>query len=214
MKKQISILHCDRPDKRNLRNNSTVSELIVKKIKEYDPKIEAKISCIVVGEKPDLDSISAMVISGSGYDVDEISLAKYIWIKDAINLIRKTHEMEIPILGTCFGHQMLAVAFGAEAYKMKRMNFGFEDVKLIGEFPFICKGVNSFKGLFCHSYAVKKESLNDDIKPLALTINGGEEIVTAVKINGDLLQCHTEYSSILRWTTAICSTISISKAMI
>ena len=182
MKKHVSVIHCDRPDKRNLRNNATVSELIVKKIKEFNPKIETKISCVMIGEKPDLDSTAAVIISGSGYNVDRNSLAKYEWMQNAINIIRKAHEMKIPVLGTCFGHQILAVAFGAKVYKMKRMNFGFEDVKIIGDFPFLDKNVKSFKGLFCHGFAVRKESLNDSIELLATTMNGDEKVVAAIRI--------------------------------
>jgi GMP synthase (glutamine-hydrolysing) len=50
-------------------------------------------------------------------------------------------NLEIPTLGICYGHQMLAFAFGAEIKSAKRIE-GYETVKIL-DFQDIFKGLNN-----------------------------------------------------------------------
>ncbi|MDF1664542.1 MAG: gamma-glutamyl-gamma-aminobutyrate hydrolase family protein, partial [Planctomycetota bacterium] len=64
---------------------------------------------------------------------------------------------QIPMMGICLGHQILALAFGGETYKLK---FGHRG----GNHPVIecATGVVSITSQN-HGFAVKAESLNEDI---------------------------------------------------
>jgi GMP synthase (glutamine-hydrolysing) len=53
---------------------------------------------------------SAVILMGSAASVHE----KHNWIKDITRVIEKAIEKKIPILGICFGHQLLAHLYGGK----------------------------------------------------------------------------------------------------
>lgn len=62
------------------------------------------------GERPDLDDVDGVVLSGSTagvYERDERP-----WIADQERLVRELVDREIPTLGVCFGHQIANAALG------------------------------------------------------------------------------------------------------
>ena len=66
----------------------------------------------------------AYVISGSNKNPDRESIANTPWMRELLSFIRIHHENKVPMLGICFGHQMMAVAFGAKAYKLPEYEIG------------------------------------------------------------------------------------------
>ncbi len=59
--------------------------------------------------EPDLREFDGVVVSGS-----PASLTHPLpWMENAVELIRQAAETAVPLLGVCFGHQLVGVAFGA-----------------------------------------------------------------------------------------------------
>ena len=59
---------------------------------------------------PSMRNFDALIVSGSERSVyDEIS-----WYLDVCHALHESREMGKPIFGICFGHQMMASAFGGE----------------------------------------------------------------------------------------------------
>lgn len=77
-----------------------------------------------------LDSISSVIITGSKAMVtDALAWTKYVskWIFDLA-------QKDIPILGICYGHQLLAHALGGEVdYHPRGEEYGDTTVQLTGE---------------------------------------------------------------------------------
>ncbi len=58
-----------------------------------------------------LDGVGAVVVSGSPHSVYE----QHAWINAAEALVREAvNERDLPLLGVCFGHQLLAQSLGGE----------------------------------------------------------------------------------------------------
>jgi GMP synthase-like glutamine amidotransferase len=82
---------------------------------------------------PDLDDVSGIVALGGPQNVDEnlaAGGAKWPWMAREMDLLRRAHERQLPIVGVCLGHQMLAAALGGEVSRMDRSEQGFHDVTI------------------------------------------------------------------------------------
>lgn len=69
-----------------------------------------------IGDKIPQQNFDGIVISGSAasaYDDEE-------WITQLTNCILKWEQQKLPILGVCFGHQLIAQIFGGKVEKNKR----------------------------------------------------------------------------------------------
>jgi GMP synthase (glutamine-hydrolysing) len=77
-----------------------------------------------------LDGMDAFMIGGAG----EFSATKeYVWMGDALDLIRAAVDRGIPTFGSCWGHQMLARAFGGRVlHDHARAEMGCHGVELTG----------------------------------------------------------------------------------
>lgn len=75
-----------------------------------------------------LDGMHAFMIGGAG----EFSATKdYVWMDDALDLIRAAVERDVPTFGSCWGHQMLARAFGGRViHDHARAEMGCHEVEL------------------------------------------------------------------------------------
>jgi GMP synthase-like glutamine amidotransferase len=60
----------------------------------------------------DLDNLHGVVILGGPQNVTDI--AQYPWMQAEAALIKKAHDAQLPILGICLGHQLIAHALGGE----------------------------------------------------------------------------------------------------
>jgi GMP synthase (glutamine-hydrolysing) len=75
-----------------------------------------------------LDGIDAFMIGGAG----EFSATQdYGWMNDALDLIRHAVDLGIPTFGSCWGHQMIARAFGGTViHDHERAEMGCHGVTL------------------------------------------------------------------------------------
>lgn len=69
-------------------------------------------------EQPDIDAYDGIVLSGSTasvYDDDHEA-----WLEPATELVRRCHRERVPLLGICFGHQLVHQALGGVVEKDRR----------------------------------------------------------------------------------------------
>jgi GMP synthase (glutamine-hydrolysing) len=79
-------------------------------------------------EESMLDQFEGVIISGAPILVTEVDTTPYL---EKLNWIEKT---DIPVLGICFGHQMIGLIFGAFASRMKDVR-DLETVEVIQDSP-------------------------------------------------------------------------------
>ena len=85
------------------------------------------------------DRFSHVVISGSRASC----LSKEGWVEDLLGFLRRAAESRVPTLGVCFGHQMLARAFGGIEAVRKSPTPEFGWVKIMNSAP---KGSDAVMG--------------------------------------------------------------------
>jgi GMP synthase (glutamine-hydrolysing) len=81
-------------------------------VRESGAEVEGVVTCAVyLDEKlPATENVSGIVITGSPAYLTDLDS----WNQVAADYIRECYSREIPILGICYGHQLLAWTFGGE----------------------------------------------------------------------------------------------------
>ena len=81
------------------------------------PNFDFEVFAVCDGEFPaSIRDCEAYLSSGSRYSVYE----QHDWITELKALVKEIAAKELPYLGVCFGHQMLAEALGGEVKKAER----------------------------------------------------------------------------------------------
>ena len=109
-------------------------------------------------EIPSLDGYDAMVVMGGPMDVWEEDVHPWL-VPEKAAIAEAVREREMPFLGVCLGHQLLADALGGEVGAMPSPEVGILDVELTGEGlrdPVIGSAPPSFKALQWHGAEVTR----------------------------------------------------------
>jgi GMP synthase-like glutamine amidotransferase len=73
---------------------------------------------------PTVDDVSALVFLGCTMSVNDPST----WIEDELSLIREGHARGVPVLGHCFGSQLISKALGGMVAPMPAKEIGWHKV--------------------------------------------------------------------------------------
>ncbi|ADL52949.1 glutamine amidotransferase [Clostridium cellulovorans] len=162
-------------------------------IKQIDLSKEDAIVCPVYNDDilPDLKEVSGVIITGSHSMVTD----QDSWIKILEEYLREIAENNIPVLGICYGHQLICQAFGGTVgYHPKGKEVGTVNIQLTEEGkkdPLLSVLPENFLGHVTHSQTVLK--LPKGAKTLALNdFENHHGFVIYEKIWG--VQFHPEFN--------------------
>ncbi len=86
-------------------------------IRAEDASIDLDVVSIIGGEPfPDPKSLQAILITGSSAGVYD----RLDWIEPLENFVRAAYAKQIPMVGVCFGHQLMAQALGGIVRKSEK----------------------------------------------------------------------------------------------
>ena len=80
---------------------------------------------------PVLDDFDALIVMGASAHPDQ--RAEHAWMEPEEALIRDALAREMPILGVCFGCQILSQAAGGEAYRLARPEIGWIPLAIVAD---------------------------------------------------------------------------------
>ncbi|MET0071714.1 MAG: type 1 glutamine amidotransferase [Candidatus Thiodiazotropha sp.] len=75
------------------------------------------------------DDVSALVFMGAGVSVND----RLPWMDGELQLIRKAFDRDLPVMGICFGAQLMSKALGGEITRGEGMEIGWHPVRKLGE---------------------------------------------------------------------------------
>lgn len=73
----------------------------------------------------DLAAIAGIVVMGGRYSIND----EHDWISDELKFLQEVIEKDIPLMGVCFGAQMISKVLGAEVSVAQHMEAGWHTIK-------------------------------------------------------------------------------------
>ena len=109
---KIGILKCDSTNQHFRREHGDYPEMFISLFQSVEPTLEFETYDVILREFPNkLQDNDVYLISGSRYGVNDGEK----WIDDLEQFILKLKKWKHPLIGICFGHQMIAKALGGKA---------------------------------------------------------------------------------------------------
>ena len=106
---RVGLLECDHVD-RGLRDvDGDYGEMFTALLGRHAPELDlTRIDVIGGAPLPAVDAYDALLVSGSRFGATDA----LPWIDALADLLRRAHAADLPTVGICFGHQLIAHALG------------------------------------------------------------------------------------------------------
>jgi GMP synthase (glutamine-hydrolysing) len=112
------------------------------------------------------------------------------WIAPLVDYVADAHEAGVPVLGVCFGHQVLAEALGGTVEDMGAFELGYREVDRTGDDPVFAGVPETFTTFTTHGDAVT------ELPPGATLLAENDYGVHAFRVGDSVgVQFHPEYDN-------------------
>jgi len=110
----------------------------------------------------DLSAASGLIFLGAAHSVNN----PQSWINDEIKLIQRAASINLPVMGVCFGGQLLTRALGGEVQKDEQMQVGWHPVNLTKEGKSLLAGTSLPDSFHAFEWHAESFSLPPGATPL------------------------------------------------
>ena len=174
---------------------SQFTQLIARRIREHGVYSE------IIGHKNLYHSISQRNVKGIIFSGGPLSVNNKF-----TNFEKKIFDLNIPLLGICFGHQIISKSLGGKVKEAKSREFGNVLIKEINESPLTKNFYNSGKmNNVWMSHADIVTKIPKNFKVLASSKNSKYSIIGNIKKRIYGVQFHPEVSHTKRGSVLICN---------
>ena len=113
----VTIIETGLVNPKNRERHGSYPQMFEAMIGAADRSITFDTVSIPAGEPlPDVDGLEAILITGSWAGVYDA----FDWIAPLEDFVRAAHQKKVPMVGVCFGHQLIAQALGGTARKSEK----------------------------------------------------------------------------------------------
>ncbi|MDL4864502.1 GMP synthase [Halomonas elongata] len=124
----IGLLQCDDVAPELQERHGNYPEMFEKLFTSVDPTLTFQVWRCLDGELPDdTGAVDAWLTTGSKFGVND----GLPWIEELCDFVRRLWQADRPLVGICFGHQLIAKALGGKVIKSARgwgVGMSFNDV--------------------------------------------------------------------------------------
>jgi GMP synthase-like glutamine amidotransferase len=114
---RITIIETGLVSPKNRELHGSYPQMFEHLIGAADPSVTFDTVSIPAGDPlPDLEGLEAILITGSAAGVYDA----FDWIAPLEAFVRTAHDRKVPMVGVCFGHQLIAQALGGTARKSEK----------------------------------------------------------------------------------------------
>jgi GMP synthase-like glutamine amidotransferase len=114
---RITIIETGLVSPKNRELHGSYPQMFERMIGAADATVTFNTVSIPAGEPlPDLEGLEAILITGSAAGVYD----GFAWIAPLERFVRAAHENKVPMVGVCFGHQLIAQALGGTVRKSEK----------------------------------------------------------------------------------------------
>lgn len=113
----IGILQCDDVNQDLQVDHGNYQQMFSMLLRDLLPESQLPVYRVLDGEFPDkVEECDAYLITGSRHGVND----GMQWIDDLCEFVRELWSLRIPLIGVCFGHQLMARALGGTVRKAEQ----------------------------------------------------------------------------------------------
>ena len=114
---RVTIIETGLVSRKNRELHGSYPQMFEQLIGAADATVTFNTVSIPTGEPlPDVEGLEAILITGSSAGVYD----PFDWIAPLEDFVRTAHDRQVPMVGVCFGHQLIAQALGGTVRKSEK----------------------------------------------------------------------------------------------
>ncbi|MFA9445840.1 type 1 glutamine amidotransferase [Egicoccus sp. AB-alg6-2] len=152
---RIGLLECDHVDASLRHVAGDYADMFARLFRTHAPELTLQRHDVAAGDPlPSPDTADGWVITGSRHGVHDTGVP---WIGRLVDFVRTADEEAVPVVGICFGHQLLAHAHGGEVRRAAHgWGVGVHEAEVDAPAPWMAPDRPHFRLLVSHQDQVER----------------------------------------------------------